>query len=67
MPDLSEFSQISQSERFVLLLRCANLAPAGSALAQADIIIDLLIFSQTRLFSISKRLAKLLESDHSNM
>jgi hypothetical protein len=52
VPDLSEFSQISQSERFVLLLRRANLAPAGNALAQADIIINLLIFSQTRLFSI---------------
>jgi hypothetical protein len=70
VPDLSEFSQISQSERFVLKSRRDNLAPAGSALAQADILIDLLIFSQLDYFLdlfISKRLANLLEFDHSRV
>jgi hypothetical protein len=40
VPDLSEFSQVSQSEQFVLTSRRDNLAPTGSALAQADILID---------------------------
>jgi hypothetical protein len=40
VPDASEFKQISQSECLYFDRSRANLAPAGNALAQADIIIE---------------------------
>jgi hypothetical protein len=68
LPDSWEFNQNSQSDRFVLLLRRANLAPAGNALAQADILTNCWYSRRLDYFLflfISKRLANLPESDHS--